>query len=63
MEFHEHVSQAMKDLGLTEHDVADEFGCSLPTVRRWMSGQNAPHPVMQPHVIEWFKSKGYRPPR
>jgi len=32
--------------------LAETFGISRPSVRRWKSGQNAPHLIMQKVVFE-----------
>jgi transcriptional regulator with XRE-family HTH domain len=36
--------------------LAKEFGASLPTIDRWASGRNAPHPMMIP-IVEEFLNK------
>lgn len=35
------------------------FGVSRPSVRRWKSGQNAPHPFMQEAVFEKLEELTY----
>ena len=41
-------------LGITNKAIARNFGCSLPTVARWKTGANAPHPAMRGVVLEWL---------
>lgn len=48
-EFCEAIRQAVEKLGLKL--IARTFGVSLPTVRRWASGENAPHPLLRGPVI------------
>jgi hypothetical protein len=40
-----------------EEALSDEFGVSLPSIRRWAAGKNAPHRVMRPFVIRWIAEK------
>lgn len=41
------VRTVMQELNLTKKDIAHMFTVSIPTVERWMSGENAPHPAMR----------------
>lgn len=35
-------------------DLTYEFGVSQPTIERWVSGKNSPHPSMRPLVLEYI---------
>jgi predicted transcriptional regulator len=35
---------------LTQEQIAELLGTSQPTVSRWISGQNAPHPLIRPLI-------------
>lgn len=48
------VLASMQKLGLTKKDVAHMFGTSISTVERWVSGKNAPHPIMRPIMYKVF---------
>ena len=51
------VDEAMGALSVDrdiEMMASEEFSCSLPTVRRWREGVNAPLPGMRCFVVEWL---------
>ncbi len=41
-------------LGITDKEVAHSFGASRPTIERWKSGANSPHPMARPMVYNWL---------
>lgn len=45
---------SMQELNLTDKDVAEMIGVSIPTVERWKNGKNAPHPAMRPVIYKEF---------
>lgn len=47
----------MKLLDLSDKDIAREFGASMPSVSRWKSGTNAPHPLLRVPVFEWLAQR------
>lgn len=51
MEFSEMVAAFVRDTADGERVLARHFGCSLPTVRRWASGENQPHPLFRERVV------------
>ena len=55
--FHDIVARGMEVLRLLDTDLAHQFGVSRPTVNRWRSGANAPHPFMRKPVFAWLKSR------
>lgn len=50
------IFRVLEDKCLTEKDLAHALNVSLPTVRRWASGQNAPHSAMRKHVFAYLKN-------
>ncbi len=56
-DFQEIVAAAIDNGFLTEIEVAREFGCSLPTVRRWKTGISAPLSGMRRVVYRWLKER------
>ena len=42
----------IKSHNYSEKDIAHIFGCSIPTVKRWLAGTNEPPKSMQPHILE-----------
>ena len=55
--FHSVVARGMTVLRLLDSDLAFHLGVSRPTVNRWKSGANAPHPAMRKHVFAWLKNR------
>lgn len=41
------IVQSMRLLELSDIDLSDIFSVSRPTVQRWKTGENAPHPLMR----------------
>ena len=39
----------------TVRDLAHAFGTSLPTIKRWRDGENAPHPALRRAVLNYIK--------
>jgi hypothetical protein len=39
---------------IPKKDFAREFGFSQPTLEKYLSGKNAPHPAMRPPVIDYI---------
>lgn len=44
---------------LSVKDIAHEFTTSIPTVERWLSGRNAPHPAIRPLIYKWLEDLAY----
>jgi transcriptional regulator with XRE-family HTH domain len=55
--FNSVVARGMVVLRLLDSDLATNLGVSRPTVNRWTSGANAPHPAMRKHVFDWLKNR------
>lgn len=55
--FHKVVSSGMDLMSVLDSDLAHEFGVSRPTVNRWRSGANAPHPALRKHVFAWLQRR------
>jgi hypothetical protein len=53
--FRRAIVKAVAELGVAA--VADGLSVSKPTVERWCSGRNSPHPVMRPVIMKWIASK------
>jgi hypothetical protein len=54
--FHQIINNAFKVLEfMTVKKVAHEFGCSFPTVERWLMGNSSPHPYMRRPVYLWLE--------
>lgn len=54
--FHLLVQRCWDVLNISDSEIADSFGMSVPSVKRWRNGCNAPHPAMRPHVYKFFAS-------
>ena len=52
-EFNRRFQEAVKDI--PDLELARTFRISLPTVRRWKSGESAPHPLGQESVFEHLR--------
>jgi hypothetical protein len=44
------VCRTIELLGLSNADVAHQFGTSIPTIARWREGMSVPHPAMRSAV-------------
>lgn len=55
--FGELLRLGVKLLSITELELRREFGCSKPTVERWLSGESAPHPLGRAAVLEWLRKQ------
>ncbi len=51
------INNAIKELPITELEIARGLKVSVATVERWRSGASAPHPLGQPQILEWFQKK------
>lgn len=49
------IKEAVIASGLTDREIAEGFGTSVPTVKRWREGINEPHPAMHQVVFEWLE--------
>ena len=38
-----------------ERILADGIGVSIPTIKRWRSGTNFPHPAMAKRIVSYLK--------
>lgn len=54
-EFAALTRDVMEFLGLSVRQAAHQFDTSLPTIERWMTGKNAPHPIVRPTVFRFFR--------
>lgn len=50
--FNRLLTRFVAALGLSERDVMHAFSMSLPGVRRWLNGRNAPLPPMRAFVYK-----------
>ncbi len=55
--FQKLFAYSLEYLKISHKEVAAKFGVSLPTVERWRSGKNAPHPIMRRIVYDWLIEK------
>jgi hypothetical protein len=55
--FQTHVRWGVQRGLFTEKELAEEFDVSIPTVKRWVSGDNKPAEPMQKYVFEWLMKK------
>jgi transcriptional regulator with XRE-family HTH domain len=55
--FNSAVARGMDVLQLLDSDLALHLGVSRPTVNRWRTGANAPHPAMRKHIFDWLKNR------
>ena len=51
----EEFATFVRDCGIDDAAIADEFSISIPSVARWKNGVSAPHKVMRKHVISGIK--------
>lgn len=51
------VRDGMDSLKLDAYEVAEALDISVPTVKRWKSGTNLPHPFMRKFVIEYIEKR------
>lgn len=42
---------------LTAAEVCERFDMSRPSLARWRTGRNAPHPAMRLSIYKWFAEK------
>ncbi len=52
--FCEILNEGIETSHVTDAEIAHSFGVSRPTVKRWRSGDAAPHPKMQATVLFWL---------
>lgn len=48
---------------LTNSQIADELMVSRPTIQRWVTGKNLPHPLVQKSIVKHFNEntpKGFK---
>jgi DNA-binding transcriptional regulator YiaG len=51
------INLALKLLPMTEKDFYRRFDMSVPSMKRWINGTSAPHPIMRKRVFEFIESK------
>jgi hypothetical protein len=51
------VARGMELMQLLDSDLSHQFGVSRPTVNRWRTGANAPHPALRKHVFAWLRHR------
>lgn len=56
-ELQELVQAFLRSNPNSERELANEFGASLGTIKRWASGTSAPHPLGCQPVIDYLKKK------
>ena len=49
------LSEAIKNTGLTDKEIAKLMRISVPTVYRWRNGINNPHPFVLKGILERLK--------
>lgn len=54
-EFHTFVKDCVDNGILSVEEIAGACDAAIPTVKRWYSGENAPHPMMRHIVIKCMK--------
>lgn len=55
--FQEIVVKAETELNLNDVTLATEIQMSVPTVKRWRSGETTPYPLMRRGIYRWFKMR------
>lgn len=55
--FHSLLLEGIRLLNLTNKEIAHRFDVSRPTIERWRTGINAPHPAMRKAVYDWLLSR------
>lgn len=55
--FHTFIRRFMKELNVSNRDVASMMDMSVPSVDRWIAGRTAPHPAMRAAVYRKLISK------
>lgn len=48
------LNRSISLLELTETELAREFGVSISTIGRWLSGKSSPHPAGRKPVFEYL---------
>ncbi len=56
-EFQRLMFSSETTLSLTDDEFARGLKVSRPTVSRWRSGKNAPHPLARPGVIKFLRKR------
>jgi len=51
------LRDGQKLLGMSEKELADELRVSHPRLKRWLHGEDLPHPVMRPGIAAWVAHK------
>lgn len=51
------LNRSFELLNLTDGDFTARFACSRPTIERWKSGINAPHPEMRKPIYDFLEKK------
>lgn len=52
--FCKYVDAVMTKYSIDPRDVSHQFNCSLPSVKRWREGTNAPVPTFRSLVIDFL---------
>ena len=45
----------VRESPVKDRELAQRFDMSIPSVTRWRSGRNAPHPLVRRHVINFLE--------
>ena len=53
------VSDAIKQLDITNQELMREFSMSAPTAERWRNGEAEPLSALRKHVIRFFLKKAH----
>ena len=56
-EFQKRFLEEIEHLQLTDRELARLFDLSVPTIKRWKSGESVPHPFAQDVVFEIIRKK------
>lgn len=51
------IEHALCTLGISQKDLAHEFGVTMNTVKRWLNRGNAPHPEMRKVVFAYLEKR------
>lgn len=56
-EFAERFNDLCRRACASDGWVTSQFGVSRPMVESWHAGRSAPHPTLQPMVLDWLEAR------